>query len=124
LNASLSRERRPEVQAIVEETRSRFLEKLLADVPVDERPPALRAALRGWIGLVEATSLDWVERHEISRATLRDLLADLLPEVVRLAMLHAGEEPSGTDGIRAPEAPTRGASRRSRSAAAPRPGRG
>ncbi|WP_437775530.1 TetR/AcrR family transcriptional regulator [Sorangium sp. So ce1097] len=79
-----------EVLAIIEETRSRFLDKLLADAPVAERPPALRVALRGWIGFVEATSLDWIERHELDRSSLRDLLADLLPEVVRLAMVHAG----------------------------------
>ncbi|WP_434042046.1 MULTISPECIES: TetR/AcrR family transcriptional regulator [Sorangium] len=79
-----------EVLAIIEETRSRFLDKLLAETPVADRPPALRVALRGWIGFVEATSLDWVERHELDRTSLRDLLADLLPEVVRLAMMHAG----------------------------------
>ncbi|WP_437500702.1 TetR/AcrR family transcriptional regulator [Sorangium sp. So ce1099] len=84
-----------EVLAIIDETRSRFLDKLLADAPVAERPPALRVALRGWIGFVEATSLDWVERHELDRTSLRDLLADLLPEVVRLAILHAGGEQGG-----------------------------
>ncbi|MGK4003024.1 TetR/AcrR family transcriptional regulator [Sorangium sp. So ce1036] len=82
-----------EVLAIIEETRSRFLEKLLADVPVAERPPALRMALRGWIGFVEATSLDWIERHELDRASLRDLLADLLPEVV-----EAGHGPRARTG--------------------------
>ncbi|WP_437752863.1 TetR/AcrR family transcriptional regulator [Sorangium sp. So ce1389] len=84
-----------EVLAIIDETRSRFLDKLLADTPVTERPPALRVALRGWIGFVEATSLDWVERHELDRTSLRDLLADLLPEVVRLAIIHAGGEQGG-----------------------------
>ncbi|MGK3960336.1 TetR/AcrR family transcriptional regulator [Sorangium sp. So ce118] len=84
-----------EVLAIIDETRSRFLDKLLADAPVAERPPALRVALRGWIGFVEATSLDWVERHELDRTSLRDLLADLLPEVVRLAIIHAGGEQDG-----------------------------
>ncbi|WP_437670979.1 TetR/AcrR family transcriptional regulator [Sorangium sp. So ce131] len=87
-----------EVLAIIEETRSRFLEKLLAEAPVAERPPALRMALRGWIGFVEATSLDWIERHELDRASLRDLLADLLPEVVRLAMVHAGAAGAGAAG--------------------------
>lgn len=66
-----------------------------------------RAVLHGWLGFVEATSLDWVERHELSRGTLRDLLADLLPDVVRLAMLHAAADPGGADGLRAPEAPAR-----------------
>ncbi|AUX45688.1 TetR family transcriptional regulator [Sorangium cellulosum] len=87
-----------EVLAIIEETRSRFLEKLLAEAPVAERPPALRMALRGWIGFVEATSLDWIERHELDRTSLRDLLADLLPEVVRLAMVHGSAESAGAAG--------------------------
>lgn len=109
-----------EVQAIVEETRSRFLEELLADVPVAERSPALR----GWIGFVEATSLDGVERHELSRAPLRDLLADRLPEGVRLAMLHVGVEQGTSAGVRARAAPPRGAAPRPGGGTAPRPGRG
>jgi hypothetical protein len=38
----------------------------------------LSAALRGWIGFVEAASLDWLERRDLPREQLRALLAQML----------------------------------------------
>ncbi|EYF07189.1 TetR/AcrR family transcriptional regulator [Chondromyces apiculatus] len=79
----------PDVAAIIEQTRVTFLEHLLQGVddspfaPVLGNAAALRLALRGWIGLAEATSLDWVERRELPLAALRDFLLEMLLATLR-----------------------------------------
>jgi len=66
-----------EVAAIVEDTRAAIVERVLARYWTGRRaaPPALRAAVRGWQGFVEAATLDWIERGDLDRAALRELLA-------------------------------------------------
>jgi AcrR family transcriptional regulator len=76
----------PAVAGIVQETRDRFLERLMENIPAEEIGPALRVTLRGWIGFVEAASLDWVERHEMGREALRDLCAEVLIGAIAVAM--------------------------------------
>ena len=76
----------PAVAGIVQETRDRFLERLIENVPAMEMSAALRVTLRGWIGFVEAASLDWVERREMGREALRDLCSEVLIESIGVAM--------------------------------------
>ncbi|AKT43827.1 TetR/AcrR family transcriptional regulator [Chondromyces crocatus] len=77
----------PGVVAIIEQTRATYLERLLEGVDgvpfVQGNPPALRLALRGWIGLVEVTSLDWVERRELPLAAICDFLLEMLLSALR-----------------------------------------
>ncbi|APR82170.1 Transcriptional regulator, TetR family protein [Minicystis rosea] len=75
----------PEIAALLEETRSTFASRILEDVPHDFASPLLRAALRGWIGFVEATALDWAESHAVNRDHLVELLAAVLFDVVARA---------------------------------------
>lgn len=77
----------PEIAGIVEATRGTFLERLLEGVPGAPRGPLLRAALLGFIGFVEQMSLDWVERRDLDRGTVRDYLAELLPRALELTGL-------------------------------------
>jgi AcrR family transcriptional regulator len=79
------------VAAIVQETRDSFLERLLQVVPASEMSPALRVTLRGWIGFVEAASLDWVEQKELGREALGDLLAEVLTQAIAVATRRAGK---------------------------------
>jgi AcrR family transcriptional regulator len=74
------------VAFLIEETRQRFLERLLEGVPVAVPAPLLRATLRGWIGFVEAASLDWLEHKDLSRRALGDLLAGMLPQAIQAAL--------------------------------------
>lgn len=67
----------PVVQELVEATRRRFvdtirehIEPLIAVVPGGADPARLRAALRGWIGLVEALALDWIEHRDLPVAEI------------------------------------------------------
>jgi len=69
----------PEVARVVEDTRAEYIERIRAGLPAPiASTPALRAALRGWLGFVEAVALDWIDHHDVSRASLRELLSQML----------------------------------------------
>lgn len=67
---------------IVERTRQAFLLRAVKGLGLDEPPPALRLALRGWLGFVEATSLDWLDRRDVAREELLALWARALVALV------------------------------------------
>jgi AcrR family transcriptional regulator len=80
----------PEVAAVIEDTRGAFFRRVLEDSPFAAQffgTPRLQLAVRGWIGFVEATSIDWCVRPTLPQAELRDLLAQVLIETLRLAAL-------------------------------------
>jgi AcrR family transcriptional regulator len=66
-----------EVAAIVDGTREALVTSVLDTLGVAERP-VFRIAMRGWVGLVEAVSLEWIERRRIPRDTVRTLLLGTL----------------------------------------------
>jgi AcrR family transcriptional regulator len=79
----------PEVASIVEDVRSAMAGRILEDLPLDGEPPAgVRIAVRGWVGFAEAASLEWLERREIPRDELRDLLIKALTGAVGAAAQH------------------------------------
>ena len=78
-----------EVAAVVEETRAAFARSLLENLPELVSTPLVRTTIRGWIGFVEAASLDWVEHHDIERRRLTDLLVELLLHSLSAAMSDA-----------------------------------
>jgi AcrR family transcriptional regulator len=69
----------PEVLAIRDAQRAFVIALILAglDLPGDP-PPALRAALEGWLSFVEGVSLDWLVRRDLERDQVRDLLVTAL----------------------------------------------
>lgn len=67
-----------EVAAIVEDTRARFVARLAARLGLVDLAPRVRLALRGWLGFVEGSSLDWLATRDLPRDELRDLLAQTL----------------------------------------------
>ncbi len=62
--------RDPEVIGILEDTKLRFLDRLLTEF-ADAR--ISRNALSGWIGFVAASVLDWFERPDVTERELADL---------------------------------------------------
>lgn len=65
----------PEARQLVDEFRSRTLAELAYGLTGDREPkPALRTALRGWLGYIDAAILDWTAHHDLTRTQLRDLL--------------------------------------------------
>lgn len=71
----------PEVAGVVERVRVGILNEFLTGAPVGallKTRPLARIAIRGWIGMVEAASIEWLANRELSRPAVRDLLVDLL----------------------------------------------
>jgi hypothetical protein len=65
----------PEAAEIVEGFRTRTLEIVLAGLIGRRKPrPALRTAIRGWLGYMDAAILDWTHARDLTRDQLRDLL--------------------------------------------------
>lgn len=79
----------PEVAAVIEETRATFLSRTIEQLPPEMSTPLARTAMRGWIGFVEATSIDWVANRSVPLAELVELssamLVGALKEVARLS---------------------------------------
>jgi AcrR family transcriptional regulator len=63
-----------EVRAIVDGVRETLTVGVLEGLQeAGVSAPMLRLAVRGWIGFVEAVSLEWIERREPSRADVAEL---------------------------------------------------
>ena len=63
-----------QVFEIVERTREKIVERALATMGVPHPPPSLHVALRGWLGFVEAASIEYLRHRKISREELLALL--------------------------------------------------
>ena len=65
----------PQARDTVELFRSRTLERVLAEVSDAATPPAaLRTALRGWLGYIDAAILDWIEHRDLTIEQLSALI--------------------------------------------------
>jgi AcrR family transcriptional regulator len=65
----------PEARDIVDGFRARTMDMLLARLAGKRKPrPALRTAIAGWLGYMDAAILDWTHHKGIAREQLRDLL--------------------------------------------------
>lgn len=71
----------PSVAAVLEKVRSDLLEEFLAGNPIGaflQQRPLSRIAIRSWIGMVEAASVEWLATPGMAKEPVRDLLVDLL----------------------------------------------
>ena len=79
----------PEVAAVIEGTRTRYVERFLENLAgspaaaVAGDNPLVRTALRGWLGYVEAATIDWLSHGDVDRTRLRELLVEMLVAVFR-----------------------------------------
>lgn len=88
----------PQVAAIIEETRGACFSRLMTGLhtisasaapsgtpalPALETMPLLRIALRGFVGFVEATSLEWVVAREVPQAELVSMLVQVLLQTLQ-----------------------------------------
>lgn len=78
----------PEVAAVIESVRTRLFDRFLSGSPFagllagDAR---FETAVRGWIGFVEAASIDWCANPRLSQLELRELMTEVLFEIMRVA---------------------------------------
>ncbi len=64
-----------EVAAIIEATRDAIIADMVEGLGASGKDPLLRVALRGWLGMVEFASLEWLsERAKVSRERLIEVL--------------------------------------------------
>ena len=65
----------PEGREIVEGFRGETMNLLLAGLSTQHPPrPALRTAIQGWLGYLDAAILDWATHRDLPRDALRDIL--------------------------------------------------
>lgn len=76
----------PEVASVLEETRVAILEHILRLLPPGIEGPLITTALRGWIGFVEAASIDWVARRSVPIGQIVDVAHAALFDVLMRAV--------------------------------------
>lgn len=65
----------PAARELVEGFRARTMDMVLAELTGRRKPrPALRTAIKGWLGYMDAAILDWAQAKDLPREQLRDLL--------------------------------------------------
>lgn len=72
-----------EVQGIVEQTRHRFVQVIFDRAHPAVLKPLQRVLIRGWLGMVEAASLDWLGQPSVERTELRKALVDTLVHMLQ-----------------------------------------
>jgi AcrR family transcriptional regulator len=90
-----------EVAEIVEETRRKMIARIAGGLGIDDPPPHVAIALRGWIGMVEGASLEWVERGGVARSWLRDMLVRALESTLAHALTLPVHHDAGPSPVRA-----------------------
>jgi len=69
-----------EVAEIIEETRQAVLDQMISRLSrfgANPEAPSTRLRLRGWLGFLEAASLDWAEREELELEAFLELLVQM-----------------------------------------------
>src|SRR3954451_4017241 len=60
-----------ELQGISEETRAESAHRVIEALGLDDPPDAaVRTAVRGWVGFIEETTLDWLRNRDLDRDRL------------------------------------------------------
>jgi AcrR family transcriptional regulator len=77
----------PEVQDILEEHREVVMHWFLRALSITKPKPVLRAALRGWLTLIEGMSLDWIANPTVNQEALRELLVAAYAALVERAQV-------------------------------------
>jgi len=73
-----------EARELVEAFRERTLELVLEELSEGGKVrPALRTAVRGWLGFMDAAILDWAQTRDMPRTRLRDLLLAVFAGAIR-----------------------------------------
>ena len=65
----------PEARELIDDFRQHTIDLVITALTGHHSaPPALRIAVKGWLGFMDAAILDWTEAKELARDQLRDLL--------------------------------------------------
>ena len=76
----------PEARELIQGFRQRTMDTVLTQLTGTHKPPPiLRAAITGWLGYMDAVTLDWAKSHDIPREKLRDLLTTIFAATLAAA---------------------------------------
>lgn len=76
----------PEARQLVTEFRAHTLSRIVVELTGTPDPPAaLRNALEGWLGYIDAAILDWIEHRDLTRDQVRDVLLAAFVAAVQAA---------------------------------------
>lgn len=86
-----------EVAMIADEVRQALLTRTMDRIGVEGAPePAVRIAIRGWMGYVESSGLDWVANRDLDRSVvLAHMAATLSLQLAMLGILPPGFDVAG-----------------------------
>lgn len=91
-----AREADAEVHNIAEQTRLRIAERYLEGLGIKDQPvPTTRLSLRGYIGFVEATVLQWLPERTVTRASVERLVFAAAANTLITALEMDGALPVG-----------------------------
>lgn len=96
----------PEIADVLERVRGDILDKFLTGTPIGallQTRPLSRIAIRAWIGMVEAASIEWLSSGT-AKEPVRDLLVDLLFDLLSRVI---GIEVSQTEFMKPPARATK-----------------
>jgi AcrR family transcriptional regulator len=71
----------PQIAGVLEQVRTDMLDKFMSGTPISaflQVRPLSRIAIRAWIGMVEAASIEWLSSKDLKKEPVRDLLVDQL----------------------------------------------
>ena len=71
----------PEIAKVLDKVRAEILEKFMKGQPISaflQARPLSLIAIRAWIGMVEAASIEWLASTNLPKEPVRDLLVDML----------------------------------------------
>lgn len=71
-----------EVFEIIESVRRSYVERFMKQLPVLKPTPRVRTAVRGYLGFIEAATLDWLEHQDVPRDKLAAMLMATLESTV------------------------------------------
>jgi AcrR family transcriptional regulator len=75
----------PEIAKVLERVRGDIVDRFLSGSPIGaflQDRPLSRIAIRSWIGMVEAASIEWLSASGVPKQQVCDLLVDLLFELL------------------------------------------
>jgi AcrR family transcriptional regulator len=79
----------PEVASVIEGVRASYVDRFLNDIAgtplasLAQGNKLIRTALRGWLGFVEAASIDWLTHDDVDRVRVREMVVEILVATLR-----------------------------------------
>jgi AcrR family transcriptional regulator len=105
----------PEASAIVEGTRRSMVDQILRSIGLADGRPAVRLAVRGWVGFAEGVTLDWADRRDVPRREVLRMLAGAFESTIAVAAASDARSAPQLEqvlhAIRAPQPERRNATR-------------